>query len=120
MLKNFLLVGIGGAAGSMLRYAFSWWFKNASFPLGTFLVNIIGCFIIGAAFAFAMRNEHFDVNWRLFVVTGICGGFTTYSAFSVEMLTMLQQNKYALFIIYFSATVILGLLATWFGYALMK
>ncbi len=120
MLKNFLLVGIGGAAGSMLRYAFSYWFKNATFPLATFLVNVIGCFIIGAVFGYAMRNEDFSASWRLFLVTGICGGFTTYSAFSVEMLTLLQQNRYGLFAVYLSATVVLGLLATWLGYILLK
>lgn len=120
MLKNFLLVGLGGAAGSMLRYAFSYWFKAASFPLATFLVNVIGCFIIGAVFGYALRNEDFSVSWRLFLVTGICGGFTTYSAFSVEMLTLLQQNRLGLFTVYLLATVSLGLLASWLGYLLLK
>ena len=120
MLKNFLLVGLGGAFGSMLRYAFSYWFKSTSFPFGTFLVNFIGCFIIGAVFGYALRAEDFSGGWRLFLATGICGGFTTYSAFSVEMLTMLQQNRYGLFAAYLLATVILCLLATWLGYILLK
>lgn len=120
MIKNFLLVGLGGALGSMMRYAFSNWFKLATFPLATFLVNVIGCFIIGAVFGYALRNEDFAADWRLFLVTGICGGFTTYSAFSVEMLTLLQQNRIGTFAVYLLATIILGLLATWLGYILMK
>ena len=120
MLKNFLLVGLGGAMGSMLRYAFFHWFKSSSFPLSTFLVNMIGSFIIGAVFGYAIRNEDFSATWRLFLVTGICGGFTTYSAFSVEMLTLLQQNRFGTFAVYLLATVALGLLASWLGYILLK
>lgn len=120
MLKNILLVGLGGAAGSMLRYAFSVWFKQASFPMATFLVNIIGSFIIGAVFAYALRNEQFAHNWRLFLATGICGGFTTFSAFSLESLTILQQQRFGLFAFYVGASILLGLTATWLGYSLMK
>lgn len=120
MLKNFLLIGLGGAAGSMLRYAFTLWFKNSSFPLATFLVNIIGCFVIGCVFALAVRNEAFAANWKLFLATGICGGFTTYSAFSIESLQLLQQQRVALFAVYMIATILGGLGASWLGYSLLK
>ncbi len=120
MLRNFLLVSLGGAIGSVLRYAFSYWFKSAFFPLATFLVNFIGCFVIGAVLGYTVRNEDFSAAWRLFLVTGICGGFTTYSAFSIEMLTLLQQNRFGTFAIYLLATVALGLLASWLGYILLK
>jgi fluoride exporter len=120
MVKNFLLIGLGGAAGSMLRYAFALWFKSSSFPFATFLVNIIGCFIIGCVFAVSMRNELFAANWKLFLATGICGGFTTYSAFSMESLQLLQQQRVGLFALYIVATIIGGLAATWCGYYLLK
>lgn len=120
MLKNILLVGLGGAAGSMLRYAFSVWFKHASFPLATFLVNIIGSFIIGLVFAYSLRSESFATNWRLFLAAGICGGFTTFSAFSLESLQLLQQQRVGIFFVYVIGTVMLGLAATWFGYSLLK
>ncbi len=120
MLKNILLVGLGGAAGTMLRYAFSVWFKHASFPLATFLVNIIGSFIIGLVFAYSLRSESFATNWRLFLAAGICGGFTTFSAFSLESLQLLQQQRVGIFFLYVIGTVMLGLAATWFGYSLLK
>ena len=120
MLKNILLVGLGGAAGSMLRYAFSVWFKHASFPLATFLVNVIGSFIIGLVFAYSLRSESFATNWRLFLAAGICGGFTTFSAFSLESLQLLQQQRVGIFFLYVIGSVLLGLAATWFGYSLLK
>ena len=120
MLKNILLVGLGGAAGSMLRYVFSVWFKHASFPIATFLVNIIGSFIIGAVFAYALRSEQFANNWRLFLAAGRCGGFTTFSAFSLESLAMLQQQRIGMFALYVGGSILLGLTATWLGYTLLK
>lgn len=120
MLKNILLVGLGGAAGSMMRYAFAIWFKHAAFPIATFLVNIIGSFIIGLVFAYALRNESFALNWRIFLAAGICGGFTTFSAFSLESMQLLQQQRIGLFFLYVFGSLLLGLTATWLGYSLMK
>ena len=120
MIKNILLVGLGGAAGSMLRYAFSVWFKHANFPLATFLVNIIGSFVIGLVFAYALRSESFAINWRLFLAAGICGGFTTFSAFSLESLSLLQQQRIGMFFLYVIGSLLLGLAATWLGYSLLK
>jgi CrcB protein len=120
MLKNLLLVGLGGAAGSMLRYAFAIWFKHANFPLATFLVNVIGSFIIGVVFAYALRNENFAINWRLFLAAGVCGGFTTFSAFSLESLSFLQQQRVGMFFLYAGGSLLLGVAATWLGYSLLK
>lgn len=120
MLKNLLLIGFGGAAGSMLRFLFSVWFKNNTFPLATFLVNIIGSFIIGMVFAISLRNPSFKTNWKLFLATGICGGFTTFSAFSIESLQLLQQQRFGLFVGYILASICFGLLATWLGFSLLK
>jgi fluoride exporter len=104
----------------MLRYAFAVWFKHATFPLATFLVNIIGSFIIGLVFAYALRSETFAANWRLFLAAGICGGFTTFSAFSLESMVMLQQQRIGMFFFYVIGSLLLGLAATWLGYSLMK
>lgn len=120
MLKNILLVGLGGAAGSMLRYLFSVWFKHSSFPVATFLVNVIGSFIIGVVFALALKSEAFASNWRLFLAAGICGGFTTFSAFSLESLAMLQQQRIGMFCLYVFGSLLLGLTATWLGYTVIK
>ncbi len=115
-----MLVAAGGALGSVGRYLMAQMLRTQHFPWATFLVNSIGCFIIGAVLAVSLRNSGFEQNWRLFLATGICGGFTTYSAFSLEMLSMLQQNRIFLFAIYLLATVVIGLIATWLGYTLFK
>ena len=122
MLKNFLLVGLGGMLGSMLRYAASLITKNsaAGFPIATFSVNIIGSFIIGWVFGMGLKEGGINWDWKLFLTTGICGGFTTFSALSSEGVTLLQQQRYATFVIYFIASIILGLAAAWAGLQLGK
>lgn len=120
MLKNLLFVAVGGAAGSLLRFLFIVWFKNSSFPIATLLVNIIGSFIIGVVIAVSLRNPSFDSNWRLFLATGICGGFTTFSAFSAENLQLIQQGRMGLFALYAVGSVLLGLGAVWLGFNIAK
>ncbi len=119
MIKNFILIGVGGALGSMLRYLFSLLIQHKQLPWATLLVNIIGSFIIGIVVAESLKNEIFANNWRLFLATGICGGFTTFSAFSLENLQLLQNGKYFLFIVYIFASIVLGIFATWLGYKLI-
>ena len=94
MIKNFLLVGLGGGIGSMLRYASSLLIPSRFFPWSTFAVNITGSFIIGIILALSMRDEVFMNNWKLFLATGICGGFTTFSSFSAEVVALLQRAQY--------------------------
>jgi CrcB protein len=120
MLKNLLLVALGSGAGSVLRFLFSIWFRHQSFPLATLLVNIIGSFIIGLVIAVSLRNSSFDANWRLLLATGVCGGFTTFSALSAEGLQLLQQQRFGIFAMYVCGSIILGLLATWLGFSFMK
>ncbi len=119
MIKNILLIGLGGGIGSMGRYLASLLLMNKSFPVATLLINISGSFIIGLVAAYALKNEWFAVNWKLFLATGICGGFTTFSAFSLENLQLLQQGKYLWALLYIAASIVLGLMATFFGYKLM-
>lgn len=119
MLKNFLLVGLGGAIGSMLRYAISLLVTVKQFPYGTFIVNIAGSFIIGAVLALSLKNELFSNNWKIFLATGICGGFTTFSAFAAENMALLQSGKYGIALVYIMASLLLGIAAVVLGFKLI-
>lgn len=120
MFKNFLLVGFGGGIGSMLRYTASLMINARYYPLSTLAVNIIGCFIIGVVVGISTKDESFLYNWKLFLATGICGGFTTFSSFSSENMELMQAGRYALALTYICASVVLGIAATWFGYKLLN
>ena len=123
MLKNFLIVGLGGGAGSMLRYAVQKIFNPqsaATFPTGTLLVNISGCFLIGILWGLASRSVTWNEEMKLLLMTGFCGGFTTFSAFTFEGIGLLKENKMALFLIYITVSVIGGLLATFIGIRIIK
>lgn len=119
LLKNLLLVGFGGMIGSALRYLAVHFIKHESLPYATFTVNIIGSLLIGAIMGVAARQEGFG-SWRLFLATGICGGFTTFSAFAWENMQLLSQQRYSSFVIYAGSSLILGLGAVTFGYWLTK
>lgn len=119
LIKNFILVGIGGMIGSMLRYAATYWIRHESFPYATFTVNMLGSFVIGMVMGYASKQPDFG-NWRLFLATGICGGFTTFSAFAWENLQLLNQQRVGAFISYTGATLVLGLTAVTIGYWITK
>jgi CrcB protein len=116
---SFLLVGAGGAIGSMLRYGISFVPINKIFPYHTFAVNIIGSFFIGILFGLLLKNNITNDTWK-FLATGVCGGFTTFSAFSLEGFQLLQQQRYTIFLWYFLLSMVIGLAATLVGYALTK
>ena len=118
-MMQFLLVGAGGAAGCMLRYGVQRAFNTLLFPFGTLAVNIAGCFAIGLLWAFFTKG-HLSENGRLLLMSGFCGGFTTFSAFTQEGLQLLQQNKTGLFFIYVGVSVTAGLLATFAGYKIIN
>ena len=116
MIKQFLLVGLGGALGSMLRYLCSIFIVQKNFPFTTLLVNVSGSFIIGVILAYCLKNESFANNWKLFLATGICGGFTTFSTFSAENLQLIENQKWALLCMYILSSVFLGILAVFLGF----
>jgi len=121
-MKAILLVAIGGAIGSVLRYAVAILLKSfysGEFPWHTFTVNIIGCFFIGLIFSWSLQSVSFE-NVRLFLMVGILGGFTTYSSFGLETFDMIKHGRLMIACTYILATNILGLIAVYSGYAIHK
>lgn len=121
-MKAVILVAIGGAIGSVLRYLVAVWMKNlhaSEFPLHTFTVNIVGCFFIGLIFSWSLQSISFE-NIRLFLMAGILGGFTTYSSFGLETFDLFKQGKIIVALTYIFTTNILGLIAVYFGYSFHK
>ena len=119
MLKNLLLVGFGGGLGSILRYVSSLLITTKIFPYATLAVNITGSFIIGIVFALSIKDAAITNNWKLFLATGICGGFTTFSAFSLENMGLVQSGKYGMAFTYIGLSIVLGIAATFLGYLLI-
>jgi CrcB protein len=120
MLKNYLLVAIGGMTGSLLRYGMSQLVRSASFPSATLLVNLVGSFAIGIILGCYSTNSSQDESLRLLLATGLCGGFTTFSAFSAENWQLIQNGNYSTALLYIAATLLLGIGATAFGFILTK
>lgn len=122
MIKAILLVGSGGFLGSVLRYLLSKYIEStwlSSFPFGTFGVNIIGCLIIGLIYGLSIKNIA-SGEIRLLLATGFCGGFTTFSSFSYEFLTLLQDGQLWYAFLYSFCSLLAGLLAVWIGLTLIK
>lgn len=123
MIKNILLVGLGGGLGSMARYLCQRWFTlnyPAHFPWGTFAVNITGCLLIGIFWGLSFKSFAENESWKLFLMTGLCGGFTTFSAFTLEGIGLLKEQRLFYFFSYVAASVLLGLFATWAGMKLIR
>lgn len=123
MIKNLILVAIGGASGSVLRYLVHWIVSKksfSSFPYQTFFVNIIGCLLIGILVGYFSRFQNENESLKLLFITGFCGGFTTFSAFGLENLYMIQNQNYQLAFIYTTLSLILGILAVSLGIFITK
>lgn len=110
---NLLVVGLGGAVGAVCRYLLGQVIPKlgSGFPLGTFAVNLIGCFAIGLIVGIAGRHSDLDPRLVLFLQTGICGGFTTFSTFSLEALTLIEEGESIVGISYIVLSILLGLLS---------
>lgn len=120
MIKNLLFVAAGGGIGAVLRYAMYLLVKPQSFPFTTLFINIAGSFLIGIILAYSLKENNFSENAKLFLATGICGGFTTFSAFSLENMQFLQAGKYNLAFIYIVASVVAGIVAAALGFKLIN
>jgi CrcB protein len=123
MKKYIILIGIGGMLGSIARYLTATYFAKlfpSHFPYGTFAVNMIGCLAIGIVFGLSARFNWFSDDWRIFLATGFCGGYTTFSAFAVENVQLLQNAHYTTFALYSLVSFALGLLCVFIGLTLVR
>ena len=120
--STILFIGIGSFIGGICRYLLSLLVQSRfalHFPLGTLIVNVIGCLLIGVVFGLAEKGMVTD-EWRLFLATGILGGFTTFSAFSNETIGLLRTGQPGYALVYVTASVAIGLLATYIGLSANK
>ncbi len=119
-MKSILLVGIGGFFGAVMRYLAASWsqalLKDLSFPIGTLIVNISGCLILGLLNGFAENHSFFTAQIRLFMFVGILGSFTTFSTFSFETIKMLQNGNTSHALLNIALQVIAGLFAAFIGF----
>ena len=115
MIRNLLLVALGGAVGSVLRYLLS--SINTSFPWGTFAVNILGSLLIGLLVGLVCKGV-LSPEMKLLMVTGFCGGFTTFSTFANESFGMMKAGDVLQMALYVGVSVVIGILAVWGGMAL--
>ena len=113
MLRNILLVAIGGAIGSVCRYLLSG-INVASWPWGTFAVNILGSLFIGLLVGLISKGI-VSPEIKLLLVTGFCGGFTTFSTFANESFSMMKAGDALQMALYVAASVVIGILAVWLG-----
>lgn len=121
-IKTIFSIGAGCFIGGVLRYLLSQWLQSkdsASFPIGTLVVNIIGCFLIGIVFSLAEKGN-MPIAWRLFLATGLLGGFTTFSAFSMETFLMYRLGYYGMMLTYVLLSLVLGIGATFSAMMLAK
>jgi CrcB protein len=119
MLKTILIVGSGGFIGSVARYYVSKLNLHVDFfsiPVGTLLVNVLGCFIIGFLTGIADKSAILTVEWRMFLMVGICGGFTTFSSFANENLMLLHNGLMLSILLYTGLSILLGFTAVYLGY----
>lgn len=122
MNRNILIVGAGGFLGSAARYivALSLAKTLQPFPVGTFLVNIVGCLAIGILYGISDRSALLTPEWRLFLATGFCGGFTTFSSFAYENVNLLEFQQYSIFTLYTVGSIVIGFLAAAIGVFLIR
>ncbi len=119
MLRNILFVAFGGSIGSVFRYLMGLFITTKKIPAATFAVNILGSFLIGLLMGYIIKQTNAQT-WQLLLVTGFCGGFTTFSTFSWDVIVMLQQQRYSTAFFYIIASLLCGVVFTFLGLELAK
>ncbi len=121
-MVDILIIGIGGFLGAISRYIVSNWSQNlpkfATFPVGTLVVNVSGCLAIGVIFGLVESRQLFTPETRLFLLIGFLGSFTTFSTFGFETFSFFQDGQISAAILNITLNLVIGLLATWFGYGI--
>ena len=123
MLKQLLLIGTGGFIGSVARYLVSrlntridW----LSIPIGTLTVNVLGSLLIGFLIGISEKSPVLTLEWRMFLMVGLCGGFTTFSSFSGENLVLMKNGQILPLLLYTGLSIFLGFIAVYLGYISTK
>ena len=123
-MLNVFLVGAGGFIGSILRYAVGGWvhetLRDSSFPYGTLVVNVVGCWMIGFLFGLTETRSVFGPDARVFIFIGILGGFTTFSSFAYETYSLARDAQFVFAAVNIILQMVLGLAGVWFGNALAR
>jgi CrcB protein len=118
-MKEILLVGAGGCIGAICRYKLGGWilhhWEHAHFPLATLLINLLGCLLIGVIGGVAERAHAFSPHLRILLITGLLGGFTTFSAFGFETIYLLRRGDVPAAALYVGLSILLGVVAVWAG-----
>ena len=115
-MRNLLYIFVGGGVGSILRYLVSVYtqklWKLGNFPIGTLLVNVLGCFMIGIFTSYFVKNDNY---LKYLLITGLCGGFTTFSTFSMENYSLWENQQFGTLILYIILSISLGFIAVFGG-----
>ena len=121
-MKQLLFVFIGGGIGSVLRYLISFIFKNNSynFPWSTFIVNMIGCFLIGLIFGYLNKNEYLKDSLTSILIVGFCGGFTTFSTFASENFQLFKSEYFLTLFVYILSSILIGIGLVFFVFFFSK
>lgn len=123
MNKIVWIIGIGGFIGTVARYLLQqviYRYYPATFPFGTLAVNLGGCFLIGVFYAWSEKGDVLSPEWRMFLTTGFCGGFTTFSTFSYESVNLIQDRAFIYLSLFTISSVVIGIAATFFGIWITK
>lgn len=117
VMTQALLVGLGGFLGSIFRYQLGGWISQQTpswrFPFSTFVINVLGCVAIGILAGLIERRDWFSADTRLFLLTGLLGGFTTFSTYGLEGVQLMRRGEPGMGLLYTGASVVVGFGAVW-------
>ena len=123
MTRSLILIGVGSCIGGISRYLIQEFVQKhypSSIPLGTLSVNIIGCFIIGVVYALASKGNILSPELRLFLAPGLCGGFTTFSSFAYENISLMQDGEFFYTSQYVLLSILFGFASVYLGILFIK